>query len=96
MVFCSYRISKKRNTKHDRHLEYWVSQPVDVYMVIRQTDDASGGQSIRWMNVTRYLKERRNKESRQIVFEGEQLDMKAVLKVRDGFFPPVAGTGRRV
>jgi hypothetical protein len=28
---------------NDRHLEYWVSQPVDVYLVIRQTDETSGG-----------------------------------------------------
>ena len=26
----------------DRHLEYWISQPVDVYLVIRQTDEMSG------------------------------------------------------
>ncbi|MCK4414438.1 MAG: TIR domain-containing protein [Candidatus Eisenbacteria sp.] len=83
------------DVKNDRHLEYWVSQPVDVYLVIRQTDDVSGGQSIRWMNVTRYLKNRKSKRSRQIVFDGEQLDMAAVWKVRDGFFPRVRGTGRR-
>jgi len=39
--------------QHERHLEYWVSQPVDVYLVIRQTDEVSGGGSIRWMNLTR-------------------------------------------
>ncbi|MCE9610702.1 MAG: TIR domain-containing protein [Chthoniobacter sp.] len=72
----------------DRHLEYWVSQPVDVYLVIRQTDELSGQQVIRWMNVTRYLKDRKDKKSRQIIFDGEKLDMEAVWKVRDGFFPP--------
>ncbi len=43
---------------------------------------------IRWMNVTRYLKTRKDKESRQIIFDGEELDMQAVWKVRDACFPP--------
>lgn len=74
------------DVKDERHLEYWVSQLVDVYLVIRQTDELSGQQVIRWMNVTRYLKDRKDKESRQIIFNGEKLDMEAVWKVRDGFF----------
>ncbi len=78
--------------KDDRHLTYWISQPVDVYLVIRQTDELSGQQVIRWMNVTCYLKARKEKKSRQIIFAGEKLDMEAVYKVRDGFFPP--GTRR--
>ena len=76
------------DVSNDRHLDYWVSQPVDVYLVIRQADELSGQQVIRWMNVTRYLKARKDKKSRQIIFEGEKLDMEAVWKVRDGFFPP--------
>ncbi len=68
--------------KDPRHLEYWMSQPVDVYLVIRDA-----GETIRWMNLTRYLKERRNKTSRQIVFEGEKLDFEAVWRLRDEFFP---------
>lgn len=76
------------DVKDGRHLEYWISQPVDVYLVIRQTDETNGGQVIRWMNVTRYLKERTDKESRQIIFKGDKLDMEAVWKVRDQFFPP--------
>jgi hypothetical protein len=79
------------DVKDDRHLAYWISQPVDVYLVIRQTDELSGQQVIRWMNVTRYLRARKDKKSRQIVFAGEKLDMEAVWKVRDGFFPPNAG-----
>lgn len=74
------------DVSNDRHLEYWISQPVDVYLVIRQTDEMSGQQVIRWMNVTRYLKGRKDKKSRQIVFGGEKLDMEAVWKVRDDFF----------
>lgn len=75
------------DVKDDRHLTYWISQPVDVYLVIRQTDELSGQQVIRWMNVTRDLKARKDKKSRQIIFVGEKLDMGAVYRVRDGFFP---------
>jgi hypothetical protein len=71
---------------NERHLEYWVSQPVDVYLVIRQTDEVAGGHVIRWMNVTRCLKSRKDKKSRQIIFDGKKLDMEAVWKVRDEFF----------
>jgi hypothetical protein len=27
--------------KDERHLEYWINQPVDVYLVIRRTDELS-------------------------------------------------------
>ncbi len=53
----------------DHHLDFWLNSPVDVYLVIRQTDEATGGQTIRWMNVTRYLKARKDKKSRQSVFQ---------------------------
>ena len=91
---CALPISRKGDgsavfdVKDERHPDYWISQPVDVYLVIRQTDETSGGQMIRWMNVTRHLKARKDKTSRLIVFVGEKLDMEAVWKVRDGFFPP--------
>jgi hypothetical protein len=75
------------DVSNERHLEYWISQPVDVYLVIRQKFKLSGVEEIRWMNVTRYLKDRKDKKSRQIIFTGEKLDMEAVWKVRDGFFP---------
>jgi GTPase SAR1 family protein/RNase P subunit RPR2 len=69
------------DVKNPRHLEFWVSQPVDVYLVIR---DAEG--AIRWMNVTQYLKTRGDKQSRQIVFEAEKLDAPAVWRLRDRMF----------
>lgn len=90
----SYLRKRKRDgteifdVTNDRHLDYWTSQPVDVYLVIRQTDEFTGAQTIRWMNVTTNLNERKSKKSRQIVFTGEKLDMEAVWKVRDQFFPP--------
>ena len=65
-----------------------IVQPVDVYLVIRQKDEMSGDETIRWMNVTRNLKGRKDKKSRQIIFAGEKLDTRAVWKVRDEFFPP--------
>jgi WD40 repeat protein/GTPase SAR1 family protein len=79
------------DVKNGRHLDYWVNQPVDVYLVIRQTEEQGGEGMIRWMNVTRYLKSREDKTSRQIVFEGERLDMQAVWKLRDRFCPPRRG-----
>ncbi len=94
------RIRKRHGTevfdvKDDRHLEYWISQPVDVYLVVRQTDETGGREVIRWMNVTRYLKARKNQNSRQIIFDGEKLDMEAVWKVRDTFFPQQGSTTRK-
>ena len=74
------------DVKNDRHLEYWMSLPVDIYLVIRQTDERTGEETIRWMNVTRYLKNRQDKKSRQIIFQGEPLTMQAVWKLRDEFF----------
>lgn len=79
------------DVKNERHLDYWLNQPVDVYLVIRQTDDRSSEEAIRWMNVTRYLQSRKDKTSRQIVFEGEQLDRQAVWRLRDQFCPPRRG-----
>jgi hypothetical protein len=81
------------DVKEERHLDYWINQPVDVYLVVRQKDEKTGEEMVRWMNVTRYLKARKDKQSRQIIFRGEKLDMEAVWKVRDGFFPP--GTARK-
>jgi WD40 repeat protein len=75
------------DAKDGRHLEYWIAQPVDVYLVIRQTDEKTGNDTIRWMNVTRYLRNRKDKQSRQIIFEGENLTMESVWRLRDGFFP---------
>ncbi len=39
------------------------------------------------MNVTRYLKNRKDPQSRQILFDGEPLTMEAVWRLRDDFFP---------
>lgn len=70
------------DVKNPRHLDYWVQQTADVYLVIR----AEG--TIRWMNLTAYLKTRRNKKSRQIVFEGETLKAPAIWLARDRYLRP--------
>ncbi|MFC1716582.1 TIR domain-containing protein [Candidatus Poribacteria bacterium] len=64
------------------HLDYWTKEKLDVYVVIRDDEEA-----IRWMNLIRYLKQRRNKKSRQVVFDGEKLDAPAVWRVRDELLP---------
>jgi hypothetical protein len=66
------------DVQNPRHLEAWVRQPADVYLVIRDSEEA-----IRWMNVTKYLKARADKQSRQIMFDGEKLDAPAVWRMRD-------------
>jgi uncharacterized protein DUF4365 len=66
------------DVKNPRHLEYWRSQPVDVYLVIRDSRE-----QIRWMNVTDYLRAREDTDSRQIIFQGDRLDTAAIWKTRD-------------
>jgi len=65
------------DVKNERHLKYWVSQPCDVHLVI-----ADSRWLVRWMNVTRYLNQRPDKTSRQIVFNGELLTPQTVLRLR--------------
>lgn len=62
----------------ERHISYWQKQRYDVFLVILDGDDV-----LRWMNVSAYLKERHDKASRQIEFDGELLDVAAVLSMRD-------------
>ena len=71
--------------KNERHLDYWISQPMDVYLVTYLIGGHSREKTIRWMNVTQYLK-RQKEKSREIVFEGETLDMQAVWRARDHQF----------
>lgn len=74
--------------KNPRHLADWAGQPVDVYLVSRDAEE-----TIRWMNLTRYLKTRQDKQSRQIVFAGEKLDAPAVWRLRDEYIPPAGRVG---
>ena len=79
------------DAKNPRYLDDWISQPVDVYLVIRQTDEWGGEGTICWMNVTQYLKKRKDKTSRKIVFKGRCLDMEAVRTLRYLLFLPGLG-----
>jgi small GTP-binding protein len=68
------------NSSH--YTQYLHDATADLYLVIRDRDE-----TIRWMNITRYLKEREDKRSKRIVFDGERLDAPAIWRVRDQFFP---------
>lgn len=72
-------------------LDRWLKLPEDVCLVVRLADEEAGEEAIRWMNLTQYLERRRNKNSRQIVFKGDVLDLPAVWRARDRFFPPRRG-----
>lgn len=70
------------DVQNQRHLEYWVNQPVNVFLVIRDEEKV-----IRWMNVSQYLRTRADKASKQIVFNGTKLDAPALWYLRDDYFP---------
>ncbi|MHC4476366.1 MAG: DUF4365 domain-containing protein [Planctomycetota bacterium] len=80
----SYTYERKRDEKEistirkERHIEYWQNQPCDVYLVHRRSDGV-----IRWMNVTEYLRTRKDKKSAQVVFEGEPFTMHTLRQLRD-------------
>ncbi|MCP3994260.1 MAG: DUF4365 domain-containing protein [bacterium] len=79
------------DTRKTRHLDYWADQPCDVFLVIRDTADPltksseEAAKMIRWMNISEYLRTRRNKKSRQIVFNGKRLDAAAIQTVRSQY-----------
>lgn len=73
--------------KDRRRLDFWISQTIEVYLVFRQREGGTGASAIRWMNVTRELKNRGDKISDEIAIEGEALTMEALWKVRDRLFP---------
>jgi hypothetical protein len=77
---------RTRNAAGEELLELtntWSAAQKDVYVVIRQTDDIGGSPTIRWMNVTA-----NGKPPRTFPFTGEKLDMDAIWRARDRFFPP--------
>ena len=79
--------------KDDRHAEYWQNQPCPVWLVIRTTDERSGS-SIRWMDLTAYLKresERRKDPVKQVEFRGEPMTAQTLMALRDRIVPPPSG-----
>lgn len=83
--------SKKDGTetftiKNMRHAEYWQQQAYPVILVIRTSDG-----SIRWMDVSAYLKEHsktRKTPVKQIIFQGEPFTALNLQRLRDKLIPP--------
>jgi hypothetical protein len=71
--------------KKSRWAEYWLAQAYPVMLVIRTSDG-----TIRWMNVTEYLRKQEPKQVKQIVFKGEPFTFSALVRLRDKFIPPSA------
>ena len=82
----SYTYQRKKDEreiftiKNERHIEYWQNQVCEVYLVHRRSDGV-----IRWMNVSEYLRKRKDKEKKQIVFEGEPFTVYTLRKLRDEY-----------
>ncbi|MHC4459428.1 MAG: DUF4365 domain-containing protein, partial [Planctomycetota bacterium] len=82
----SYTYQRKKDEKeiftikNERHIEYWQNQVCEVYLVHRRSDGV-----IRWMNVSEYLRKRKDKEKKQIVFEGEPFTVHTLRKLRDEY-----------
>ena len=83
----SYLKKRKRDgaeiftIKNERHARYWMEQAFPVLLVIRN----SVGE-VRWMEVRDWLKRESDdgrKPVKQIVFEGERLDVMSVRRWRD-------------
>ena len=67
-----------------RHADYWREQAFPVLLVVRASDG-----KIRWMEVRDWLKRASDdgkKPVKQIVFEGERLDVMSVRRWRDNAF----------
>ena len=65
----------------ERHARYWMEQAFPVLLVIRNAEG-----EVRWMEVRDWLKRASDggkKTVKQIVFEGERLDVMAVRRLRD-------------
>jgi small GTP-binding protein len=83
----SYLKERKRdgaeifNIKDPRHARYWMAQAFPVLLVIRNSEG-----EVRWMEVRDWLKrasDNGKKPVKQIVFEGERLDVMSVRRWRD-------------
>ena len=92
----SYLETRKKDSaeifriKDDRHADYWQNQPCPVWLVIRTTDERLGA-SIRWMDLSEYLKRvSRGRKSpvRQVEFHGEPLTAQTLMALRDRIVPP--------
>ncbi len=76
-----------------RHAKYWQNQPCPVWLVIRTTDERSGP-SIRWMDLSAYLRresERQKTPIKQVEFRGEPMTAQTLMALRDRIVPPPVG-----
>ena len=64
--------------KNQRHAAYWQQHAYPVMLVIRTSDG-----TIRWMNVTEYLRKQGRKQVKQLVFKGEPFTAQALRRLRD-------------
>ncbi len=75
--------------KEDRHARYWMAQKFPVLLVVRNSEG-----EVRWMEVRDWLKRETDngrKPVKQIVFEGERLDVMSVRRWRDKVLGQVQG-----
>jgi hypothetical protein len=74
--------------KDERHARYWMTQAFPVLLVLRNSEG-----EVRWMEVREYLKRASDQGRRpvkQIVFEGERLDVMSVRRWRERALAPTA------
>jgi DNA-directed RNA polymerase subunit RPC12/RpoP len=82
--------------KHEGHASYWQKQAYPVWLVIRTTDELFGS-SIRWMDLSAYLKWKSGHQETpgtpitQIEFRGETFTAKALMAVRDKLLASASG-----
>ncbi|MBI5788175.1 MAG: DUF4365 domain-containing protein [Candidatus Schekmanbacteria bacterium] len=69
--------------KNDWLIEHWQNQPVPLFLIARTKDE-----KIRWMNISQYLRQRPNKKSKQIPFDGEIFNAFTLLNCREGLNNP--------
>ncbi len=90
----SYLRERKRDhidiftIKKERQAKYWQQQRYPVMLVIRTSDEI-----IRWMDISKYLKENRVEGAtvKQVEFRGEPFTADSLRKLRDELIPPVKG-----
>jgi len=93
-VWSHYLLTQKRGSEESYVMrtaepgKRWVRDGMEVFLVVRQPDEIAGRPTIRWMNVSRRFQSGEAKVEDSFFFRGEKLDMEAVYRVRDEFFPP--------
>jgi hypothetical protein len=85
----SYTYQRKKDEKeiftikNERHIEYRQKQVCEVYLVHIRSNGV-----IRWMNVSEYLRKRKDKKEKKVVFESEPFTVYTLLKLRDEYLGP--------